>query len=72
MDDVELVGFDTCGGCDRNKATKIVARALKLKEKGAETIYLGNCLVNTCPFKDTFEKALKEEVKLPIIEKTHK
>ena len=70
-DTIELVGFDDCGGCGRNKADKVVARALRLKEKGAEVIHLGNCLVNACPFKDIYENALKTQVELPIIEKTH-
>ena len=68
---VELVGFDTCGGCGRNKADKIVARALRLKEKGAEVIHLGNCLVSACPFKDIYETALQEKVELPLVERTH-
>ena len=70
-DTIELVGFDSCGGCGRNKADKILERALRLKEKGAEVIHLGNCLVGACPFKDIYEKALKDEVGLPIVEKTH-
>ncbi len=70
-DAVEVVGFDTCGGCGRNKADKIVARALKLKEKGAEVIHLGNCLVGACLSKDLYIGALKEQVGLPIVEKTH-
>ncbi|MFC2016363.1 CGGC domain-containing protein [Chloroflexota bacterium] len=70
-DTIELVGFDSCGGCGRNNADKILARALRLKEKGAEVIHLGNCLVNACPFKNIYEKAMEEEVGLPIIERTH-
>ncbi len=70
-DTIEVVGFDSCGGCGRNKADKILARALRLKERGAEVIYLGNCLVGSCPSKDIYLDALKEEVKLPIIEGTH-
>jgi len=68
---IELIGFDSCGGCARNKAERIIARANRLKEKGAEIIHLGNCLVGACPFKDIFKEALKEEVKLPIVENTH-
>jgi len=71
-DTIEVVGFDNCGGCGRNKADKILARALRLKERGAEVIHLGNCLVGGCPSKDIYLDALKEEVKLPIIEGTHK
>ena len=70
-DTIELVGFDSCGGCGRNKADKVVARALRLKEKGAEVIHLGNCLVGACPFKEIFENELTKQVELPIIEKTH-
>ena len=70
-DTVELVGFDTCGGCGRNKADKIVARARRLKEKGAEIIHLGNCLVNACPWKDLCTRALRDEIGLPVMEKTH-
>jgi predicted metal-binding protein len=68
---IEIVGFDTCGGCGRNKADKILSRALRLKEKGAEVIHLANCLVSACPFKDLYETALREEVGVPIVEKTH-
>ena len=71
-DTIEVVGFDNCGGCGRNKADKILARALRLKERGAEVIHLGNCLVGGCPSKYIYLDALKEEVKLPIIEGTHK
>ena len=70
-DAIELVGFDSCGGCDRNKADKIMDRALRLKEKGAEVIHLGTCLVVYCPFKDIFVEAMNKEVGLPIIEETH-
>ena len=69
---IELVGFDTCGGCPgRNRLDKIVERGLKLKEKGAEVIHLSTCIVLFCPNKDMFAKALKEKVGLPIKEKTH-
>jgi predicted metal-binding protein len=71
-DTIELVGFDTCGGCPgRNNTSKIVERGLKLKEHGAEVIHLGTCIVNFCPNKDMFEAALKEKTGLPIKEKTH-
>ena len=68
---IEVVGFDTCGGCAHNRADKIVARAVSLKERGAEVIHLGNCLTGACPFKGIYLDPLKEEVKLPIIERTH-
>ncbi len=70
-DSVELVGFDTCGGCGRNKSDKIVAKAQRLKDRGAEVIHLGTCLVGSCPWKDLYVKDIKEKVGVPVVEKTH-
>jgi predicted metal-binding protein len=71
-DTIELVGFDTCGGCPgRNRTGKIVERGQKLKDHGAEVIHLGTCVVQFCPNKDMLKEALEKEVGLPIKEKTH-
>jgi predicted metal-binding protein len=71
-DTIELVGFDTCGGCPgRNRYNKIIERGNKLKEKGAEVIHLSTCLVGSCPNKDKFKEVLEKETGLPIKEKTH-
>ena len=67
---VELVGFDTCGGCSRGTAKNITAKALRLREKGAEVIHLGNCLAGGCPFRVKYARALRGEG-LTIVEKTH-
>jgi predicted metal-binding protein len=69
---IELVGFDTCGGCPgRSRFDRIVERGLKLKEHGAEVIHLSTCIVHFCPNKDKFAEVLKEKVGLPVKEKTH-
>ncbi|MBI4268190.1 MAG: CGGC domain-containing protein [Chloroflexi bacterium] len=68
---VELVGFDTCGGCGRNKADKIVSRVQRLREKGAEVIHLGNCMVGVCPWKEMYLAAIKEQVQIPVVDGTH-
>jgi predicted metal-binding protein len=71
-DTIELVGFDTCGGCPgRTKADKIVEKGTKLKEHGAEVIHLGTCISLYCQNKDMFMESLKKEVGLPVIEATH-
>jgi predicted metal-binding protein len=71
-DTIELVGFDTCGGCPgRNRTNKIIERGQKLRDKGAEVIHLSTCLVLFCPNKDMFKEVLEREVGLPIKEKTH-
>ena len=69
--EIELVGFDTCGGCGRNEATKVVAKAARLKEKGAEVIHLGNCMVGACPWTDLYYDALVKEIGLPVVLRTH-
>ncbi len=70
-DEIELIGFDTCGGCGRGKADKILAKATRLKEKGAEVIHLGNCLARPCPTVDLYDKAIQDELKIEVIRGTH-
>jgi len=69
-DKIELVGFDTCGGCGHGKPDKILKNARRLKQHGAEVIHLGNCLAADCPSKDIYIKALKR-IGIPIVERTH-
>ena len=69
---IELVGFDTCGGCPgKNRTDNIIERGMALKKHGAEVIHLSTCLVGSCPNKDMFREALEKEVGLPVKEKTH-
>ena len=68
---IELVGFDTCGGCPGKRYNKIIERGLKLKEKGAEVIHLSTCIGEFCPNKAQFKKVLEKETGLEIKEKTH-
>ena len=70
-DSVELIGFDTCGGCGRGRTDKIVVKAARLKKKGAEVIHLGNCLVGLCPFKDLYRDSIEEEIEIPVKFGTH-
>ena len=71
-DSIELVGFDTCGGCPgKNRTDTIVQRGLDLKKHGAEVIHLSTCIALFCPNKDMFAQILEEKVELPIKIKTH-
>lgn len=70
-DTIEIVGFDTCGGCGHGKADNIVKNAQRLVKHGAEVIHLGNCVASDCPSKDIYITALKKRVKVPIVERTH-
>ena len=70
-DSVELIGFDTCGGCGMGKPDKIVAKAARLKDRGAEVIHLGNCLAGICPFKDLYGNSIEKEIEIPVRFGTH-
>lgn len=70
-DEVELIGFDTCGGCERGSPDKIVSRAQRLKEKGAEVVHFSSCVVGECPFEETFAQAIEGKAGIPIIRGTH-
>ena len=70
-EDIELVGFCSCGGCPGKKA---VLRARLLAECGADTIAFASCIQKgtpigyPCPFakkmKELIEKDLGGEVRL--------
>lgn len=69
--DLALVGFDSCGGCGRNSADRIVERARRLKEKGAVAVHLANCLVNACPWVALYETGIQEGLGLEVVRGTH-
>jgi predicted metal-binding protein len=67
---IEVVGFDTCGGCGKGKTDKIVAKAKELEKHGAEVIHLGNCLASGCPWRKKYAAALRK-AGFNIVERTH-
>jgi predicted metal-binding protein len=71
-DEVELIGFDTCGGCPgKGNTKKITDIGKNFKEHGVEVIHLSSCIAGFCPNKNLFIKALSDETGLPIRERTH-
>ena len=70
-EEVELVGFDTCGGCGCGKQDKVILRAQRLKEKGANVIHFGTCLAGTCPFEETYVQAIQDKVGISVVRGTH-
>ena len=71
-DEVELVGFDTCGGCPgKGNTKKIVGVGQNLKDHGVEVIHLSSCIAGFCPNRDLFIKALTDEVGIEVKERTH-
>ncbi len=69
-DEVELIGLDTCGGCNRGSSEKVAKKAERMKDLGAEAIHLGNCLVGPCPYKEIFTEGI-EDVGLKAVDGTH-
>lgn len=75
-EDIEIVGFISCGGCPAKKA---VLRARELVKRGADTIVFASCIQKgtpigyPCPFakkmKDIIQKDLPEEIRY--IDYTH-
>ena len=70
-EEIELVGFCSCGGCPAKKA---VLRARMLVERGADTIVFASCIQKgtpigyPCPFakkmKELIERDLGDAVRL--------
>ena len=69
-DDIELVGYATCGGCCGRDA---VRRAKMMVDSGAEAIHLSGCLWggNLCPFKDRIRGDIEGWLKIPVVLGTH-
>ncbi|MFR2407325.1 MAG: CGGC domain-containing protein, partial [Eubacterium callanderi] len=76
-EDIELIGFTSCGGCPGKKA---ILRARELVKRGADTIAFASCIQNgnpigyPCPFarkmKEIVQNDLKDE-EIQIIDYTH-
>lgn len=70
-EEIELIGFTSCGGCPGKKA---VLRARLLKERGADTIAFASCIQKgtpigyPCPFarkmKDLIQEDLGNDIRL--------
>lgn len=64
-DEIELIGFVSCGGCPGKKA---VARAAELVKRGADTIALASCITRgnpidfPCPHAQTIKEAVARKV----------
>lgn len=64
-DEVELIGFTSCGGCPGKRA---VTRALEMVKRGADTIVLCSCMTRgspigfICPHAQVIEEAISKKV----------
>jgi len=71
----EIVGFVSCGGCPGKRA---VARAVMLKDRGAEVIMLASCIKKgnpigmPCPHYEAMKQAIEKKIEAtPLIDWTH-
>lgn len=75
-EDIELIGINTCGGCNGEKAA---ARAAKMIKHGADTIALATCITkmsplgNPCPYAEQMKAAIENKLcgKYKLIDHTH-
>lgn len=60
--DVELVGYDTCGGCPGKNVKKIAYNMVQFA--GAEVIHIANCMITTSnkKFSGMDRKKVMEEI----------
>lgn len=70
-EEVELVGYTTCGGCPGGNVEYAPA---EMKKNGAEVIHLATGLVvgyPPCPWMDTFVDLIKTKYQLEVVIGTH-
>ena len=73
---IELIGFNTCGGCPGKKA---VTRAAEMVKRGADTIVLCSCITRgnpigfPCPHAKAMKGAIAKKLGygIKIIDYTH-
>jgi len=75
-EEIEIVGFVSCGGCPGKKA---VARALEMVKRGANTIVMASCITKgnpigfACPHAEKIKSAIKDKIgdDIRLIDYTH-
>jgi predicted metal-binding protein len=73
---IEIIGFNSCGGCPGKKA---VTRAAEMVKRGADTIVLASCITKgtpigfACPHAEQIKEAIENKVgeSIRIIDYTH-
>lgn len=74
--DIEIIGFNTCGGCPGKKT---VTRAAEMVRRGADTIVFASCITKgnpigfACPHAEAMRRAIvaKFGAEIKIIDYTH-
>ncbi|HPE45309.1 MAG TPA: CGGC domain-containing protein [Deltaproteobacteria bacterium] len=70
-EEVEIVGYSTCGGCPGGNVEQVPA---EMKKNGAEVIHLATGFVvgyPPCPYIDEFKKYIETQYGLDVVIGTH-
>lgn len=75
-EDIEVIGFTTCGGCPGKKA---IPRAMEMVKRGADTIALCSCITRgnpigyPCPYALQIKEAIIKKLgkDIVILDYTH-
>lgn len=76
LEDIEIIGINTCGGCPGKKA---VTRAAEMVKRGANTIVLASCITKgnpigfACPHAEKMKEVIIQKIgdSVRIIDYTH-
>ncbi len=76
QDEIEVIGFISCGGCPGKKA---ITRAAEMVKRGADTIAFASCITRgnpigfACPHADKMKSAIIAKVgeEITILDYTH-
>jgi len=71
-DNIELVGFTTCGGCPVDNTKENLNEIELLLNHGAGVIHISTCATILCPFINKISEAIKEaHPNIKLINGTH-
>ncbi len=59
-EDLQLVAFNTCPGCDQEPLENLKNKLAKIKKSGADTVHISTCIRGRCSNYDEFADILSE------------
>jgi predicted metal-binding protein len=76
MEEIEIIGFNTCGGCPGKKA---ISRVQEMVKRGADTIVLASCITRgnpigfSCPHAEKMKEAIVRKLgnSIKIVDYSH-
>ncbi len=59
-DEIQLVAFNTCPGCEESPLDNLKSKIGKIKKSGADTVHISTCIRGRCDNYDAFAEILGE------------